>query len=85
MVKAVTVVHCDTSTGVLNDVAAVCEVAQQHDILSMTDGISAVGGLPFQFDRRNADVAITASQKCLMCSPGLAFVVRHWPGRIPWR
>lgn len=74
-VRAVTVVHCDTSTGVLNDVAAVCEIAQQHGVLSMIDGISAVGGVPFHFDRWKADVAITASQKCLMCSPGLAFVV----------
>jgi aspartate aminotransferase-like enzyme len=45
------------------------------------DGVSALGGMPFSFDEWGVDVAITASQKCLMSSPGLAFAVlsdRAW-------
>jgi aspartate aminotransferase-like enzyme len=79
--RAVTVAHSDTSTGVLNDVAAVLAVARSHGILGMVDCISALGGIPFSFDEWGADVVVTASQKCLMASPGLAFVAvseRAW-------
>ena len=79
--KAVLVVHSDTSTGVLNDVAAVAELARAHRALSLVDSISGVGGVDFRFDDWGVDIAITGSQKCLMSSPGLAFVAvgpRAW-------
>ena len=47
----------------------------------MVDCISSLGGAPFSFDDWGADVVVTASQKCLMASPGLAFVAvseRAW-------
>jgi aspartate aminotransferase-like enzyme len=47
----------------------------------MVDCISALGGIPFSFDEWGADVVVTACQKCLMASPGLAFVAvseRAW-------
>src|SRR5437773_6183676 len=48
----------------------------------MVDCISVLGGLPFRFDEWGADVAVTASQKCLMASPGLSFVA---VGPQAWR
>ncbi len=72
--RAVAVVHGDTSTGVLNDVAAVLAVTREHGVLGMVDSISVLGGVPFRFDEWGADVVVTGSQKCLMSSPGLAFV-----------
>ncbi|MEP6763413.1 MAG: alanine--glyoxylate aminotransferase family protein [Gemmatimonadaceae bacterium] len=80
-VCAVAMTHCDTSTGVSNDVAAVAKVARAREVLLMVDCVSSLGGMPFAFDEWGVDVAITASQKCLMSSPGLAFVVlsdRAW-------
>ncbi|MBI4540885.1 MAG: alanine--glyoxylate aminotransferase family protein [Gemmatimonadetes bacterium] len=80
-VRAVTVTHCDTQTGVLNDVEAVAAVARSRGALLLADGISSVGGVPFRFDDWGVDVAVTASQKCLMSPPGLAFAVlsdRAW-------
>ena len=79
--RAVTVTHSDTSTGVVNDVGAVLELTRAHGALGMVDCISARGGVPFRFDDWGADVVVTASQKCLMASPGLAFVAvsaRAW-------
>jgi aspartate aminotransferase-like enzyme len=73
--------HSDTSTGVQNDVASVLALTRSHDILGMVDCISALGGTPFEFDAWGADVVVTACQKCLMASPGLAFVAvseRAW-------
>jgi aspartate aminotransferase-like enzyme len=71
---AVALTYCDTSTGVRNDVEAACRAASAHGALVLVDGVSAIGGMPFAFDAWGVDVAVTASQKCLMSSPGLSFV-----------
>jgi len=79
--RAVTMTHSDTSTGVQNDVGAVLAITRARGVLGMVDCISALGGAAFQFDEWGADVVVTASQKCLMASPGLAFVAvsdRAW-------
>jgi aspartate aminotransferase-like enzyme len=79
--RAVTVAYGDTSTGVANDIAAIARVASAHGALTLVDGVSTIGGMPFAFDDWGVDVAVTASQKCLMASPGLAWVVmseRAW-------
>ncbi len=79
--RAVTVAYTDTSTGVQNDVKAVLALTRERGVLGMVDGISSFGGVPFQFDAWGADVAVTASQKCLMASPGVSFVAvsaRAW-------
>ena len=78
---AVLMTYSDSSTGVRNDVAAVCRVARERNVLALVDGVSAMAGMPFGFDEWEVDVAITASQKCLMSSTGLAFVAlshRAW-------
>jgi aspartate aminotransferase-like enzyme len=80
-ILAVALTYCDTSTGVRNDMEGVARVARARGVLLMVDAVSALGGMPFAFDEWGIDVAITASQKCLMASPGLAFVVmseRAW-------
>lgn len=80
-VRAVTIVQSDTSSGVLNPVAEVARVARGHGALTLVDGISSVGGVPFLFDEWDLDFAVTSSQKCLMSSPGLALAVvgpRAW-------
>jgi aspartate aminotransferase-like enzyme len=78
---AVTLPYCDTSSGVINDIAAIARIAGRHGALVLVDGVSAIGGMPFEFDAWQIDVAVTASQKCLMSSPGLAFAAvsdRAW-------
>ena len=79
--RGVTIAQSDTSTGVQNDVASVLALTRSRGVLGMVDCISALGGAPFSFDEWGADVVVTASQKCLMASPGLAFVAlsdRAW-------
>ena len=80
-VRAVTLTFGDTSTGVRNDIAAVSRVARERGVLVMVDGVSSIGGMPFAFDEWGVDIAVVASQKCLMSPPGLAFVAvseRAW-------
>jgi len=74
-VRAVALPHSDTSTGVANDIAGVARVARRHEALVLVDGVSSIGGMKFAFDDWDVDVAVTASQKCLMSSPGLSFAV----------
>lgn len=74
-IRAVAMAYSDTSTGVANDVAAVARITRQRGVLLLVDGVSSIGGMPFALDEWGVDAAITASQKCLMSSPGLSFVV----------
>ena len=74
-VRAVALPHSDTSTGVANDIRAIAAVARARGALVLVDGVSSIGGMPFAFDEWEVDVAVTASQKCLMSSPGLSFAV----------
>ena len=74
-VRAVALPHSDTSTGVANDIRAIAAVARARDVLVLVDGVSSIGGMPFAFDEWEVDAAVTASQKCLMSSPGLSFAV----------
>ena len=63
----------ETSTGVVNDVAALAEVARSHDALLAVDAVSGLGAVPIPQDEWGVDVVVAGSQKALMCPPGLGF------------
>jgi len=69
----VTVVHSETSTGVLNPVRELAAVIrEQDDLLLAVDGVTSVGGAPVEFDDWDLDFLLTGSQKALALPPGLA-------------
>jgi predicted phosphoserine aminotransferase len=70
---AITVVHSETSTGVLNDVRAMSDTAHDHGALCLIDSVSGLGGAPLEFDEWKCDYVLTGSQKALALPPGLAF------------
>ena len=72
---AVTVVHSETSTGVLTDVRRVHDLAHAHGALCLVDSVTGVGGAPLDFDGWGLDFALTGSQKALALPPGLALGV----------
>ena len=74
-IKAVCVVHNETSTGVTSDIAAVRRAidAAGHPALLMVDTISGLGCADYRHDDWGVDVAISGSQKGLMLPPGLGF------------
>jgi aspartate aminotransferase-like enzyme len=81
--RAITLAFGDSSTGVANDIEAVARIARSRGggLLVLVDGVSSIGGMPFAFDEWGVDVAVTASQKCLMSAPGLSWAVlseRAW-------
>jgi alanine-glyoxylate transaminase/serine-glyoxylate transaminase/serine-pyruvate transaminase len=71
--KAVMVVHNETSTGCLSDIAAVRQAMGDHPALLMVDTISGLGSAPVHHDDWGADVTVAGSQKGLMLPPGLSF------------
>lgn len=71
----VTVVHSETSTGVLTDVRAVSDLAHEHGAVCLIDGVTSVGAAPVDFDAGGLDYVLTGSQKGLALPPGLAFAV----------
>ena len=75
-IKAILAVQIDTSSGVLNDIAAIGQVikAVRHDALLMVDTVASLGCVPFEMDAWGVDVAMSGSQKGLMTPPGLSFV-----------
>jgi len=74
-IKAVCVVHNETSTGVTSDIAAVRKAidAAKHPALLMVDSISGLACAPYEHDRWGVDVTISGSQKGLMLPPGISF------------
>jgi alanine-glyoxylate transaminase/serine-glyoxylate transaminase/serine-pyruvate transaminase len=74
-IKAVCVVHNETSTGVASDIAGVRRAidAAGHPALLMVDTISSLASIDFRHDEWGVDVTISGSQKGLMLPPGLSF------------
>ncbi|GLK95100.1 MULTISPECIES: pyridoxal-phosphate-dependent aminotransferase family protein [Achromobacter] len=74
-IKAVCVVHNETSTGVTSDIAAVRAAIDgaAHPALLMVDTISSLGSIDYRHDEWGVDVTVAGSQKGLMLPPGLAF------------
>jgi alanine-glyoxylate transaminase/serine-glyoxylate transaminase/serine-pyruvate transaminase len=74
-IRAVCVVHNETSTGVTSDIAAVRRAidAAKHPALLMVDTISGVACADYRHDEWGVDVAVAGSQKGLMLPPGISF------------
>ena len=74
-IKAVCVVHNETSTGSVSPVAEVRRAIDEtgHPALLMVDTISGLASIDFRFDEWGVDVAVSGSQKGLMLPPGLGF------------
>jgi len=70
-VDVLAVVQSETSTGVLNPIRELADVAHQRDVAIMVDGVGSVGGAPLCLDGWGIAAAATASQKCLEAPPGL--------------
>lgn len=72
--KYATVVHCDTPSGVLNDIGKVCPLLKEKGILTVVDSVAAMGGEELRVDDWNVDIALGASQKAVSAPPGLTFL-----------
>lgn len=70
---AVTLIHNETSTGVMNPLRELCEVMRRYpEVLFVVDSVSSFSAVPIPMDELGIDVLLTGSQKALALPPGLA-------------
>ena len=80
--RALVHVHNESSTGVVGNLAAVGRLTRNRDTLLVTDTVSGLGGVEMLQDQWGVDIAVSASQKCLMCPPGIGIASvseKAWP------
>jgi len=72
--KAIAVVHSETSTGILNPIEAIGEIARRYNLIYIVDAVSSAGGAEIRMDEWGIDFLCTGSQKCIGSLAGLAMV-----------
>ena len=72
--KYATVVHCDTPSGMLNDISKICPILKKHGIMTVVDSVSAMFGEYVNVDEFRIDILCGGSQKAVSAPPGLTFV-----------
>src|SRR5205823_14793646 len=89
--RGVVMVHNESSPGVTYDLAAVGAVVRDTPTLLVVDSVSGLAGVEMRMDAWGADIVVSASQKSLVCPPGLGFAAvsaKAWKvidrdGRVP--
>lgn len=72
--KYATIVHCDTPSGMLNDVSLICPILKKYGILTLVDSVSGMFGADLRVDDWQIDIVCGGSQKALSAPSGLTFV-----------
>lgn len=72
--KYATLVHCDTPSGMLNDIHALCPILKEYGLLTVVDSVSGMFGNKVDVDAAGIDILCGGSQKALSCPPGLTMV-----------
>ncbi|KAB7709196.1 2-aminoethylphosphonate--pyruvate transaminase [Bacillus aerolatus] len=71
----VAIVHCETTTGMLNPIEDVCRLAKQYNKITMVDAMSSFGGVPMDVHKLHIDFLISSANKCIQGVPGFGFVI----------
>jgi 2-aminoethylphosphonate-pyruvate transaminase len=74
-ISHVAVVHCETTTGMLNPVAEIGQIVKAHNRIYMVDAMSSFGGIPLDVYKLGADYLISSANKCIQGVPGFGFVI----------
>lgn len=72
--KYATVVHCDTPSGVLNDVEGISKILDSYGIMTVTDSVAGMFGEPLDLSDSKIDILCGGSQKALSAPPGLTML-----------
>lgn len=71
----IAIVHCETTTGMLNPIEAVGKLAQQFGKTFIVDAMSSFGGVPIDMEACHIDYLISSANKCIQGVPGFGFVI----------
>lgn len=72
--KYATIVHCDTPSGMLNDIAVLCPLLKEFGIMTVVDSVSGMFGNPLHVDEAEIDILCGGSQKAISAPIGLTLV-----------
>jgi pyridoxamine--pyruvate transaminase len=73
-IDLLTVVHSETPSGTLHDLASIGPIAHTHGVMTIVDCVSSLGGIEFRTDEWQVDIAVAAAQKCLGGPPGITLM-----------
>lgn len=71
----IAMVHCETTTGMLNPITEVAALARQYGKIYIVDAMSSFGGIPLDVAALNIDFLISSANKCIQGVPGFGFVI----------
>ena len=77
LVTHVAMVHCETTTGILNPIRELSKIVKKHNRILILDAMSSFGGIPLVIDEIGIDYLISSANKCIQGVPGFAFVICH--------
>jgi 2-aminoethylphosphonate-pyruvate transaminase len=71
----VAMVHCETTTGILNPVKEISELVKRHGKIMIVDAMSSFGGIPMDIATLKIDFLISSANKCIQGVPGFGFII----------
>ena len=71
----VIVVHCETTTGMLNPIADIAKLAKAHGKTFMVDAMSSFGGIEIDLAALEIDFLVSSANKCIQGVPGFGFII----------
>ena len=74
-ISHVAVVHCETTTGMLNDIKAIGEIVKKFKKIYIVDAMSSFGGIPIDVAELNIDFLVSSANKCVQGVPGFGFTI----------
>jgi len=73
----VVMVHCETTTGMLNPIESIAKVAKEAGKVFMVDAMSSFGGIPIDIEGLGIDFLVSSANKCIQGVPGFGFVIAN--------
>lgn len=74
-VSHASVVHCETTTGVLNPLSEIASVVKKYNKILIVDAMSSFGGVPIDMAKLGIDFMISSANKCIQGVPGFGFIL----------
>jgi len=74
-IAMVAVVHCETTSGIMNPIEEIGQVVRKHDRRYFVDSMSAFGAVPFDFEACAVDYLVSSANKCIEGVPGFGFAI----------
>ena len=71
----IAIIHCETTTGIFNDIESVGHLARKYNKIFIVDAMSSFGAVPIDFKALDIDFLISSSNKCIEGVPGFSFVI----------